>query len=153
RHRVPDDVRRHEPLHPLPHGQRLPDRKLCSLAVLPRLLQLRVVLDVLMQRSESTVKQPRRSNAEVTVRGRPRNTTPWMHATRVGCFVLGALTLCCTAKERSFESAGGTGGHAGAGGTTMAGGSGPCTPGSHVDCYSGPPGTEGIAACVKGSRT
>jgi len=47
---------------------------------------------------------------------------------------------------------GGTGG-SDAGGAAGAGGGGPCTNGQTETCYSGPPGSEGVGACLAGTRT
>lgn len=74
---------------------------------------------------------------------------PWTFAGLV------AIAACASCAGNDFEptttgtgAAGAAGGSGGSGGDT-----GVCTPGAIEACYTGPAGTEGVGACVAGTRT
>src|SRR5262245_2427970 len=56
-----------------------------------------------------------------------------------------------TSSSGAGEGGGGAGG--GMGGAGGAGGAPACTPGTTMDCYSGPPSTQGKGVCVSGVAT
>ncbi|WP_153821323.1 hypothetical protein [Polyangium spumosum] len=71
---------------------------------------------------------------------------------RFGVASLAAMTFAaCSPVERQFEptGAGGSGGGGGAGG---GGGGMVCTPDEQRSCYTGPPGTEDVGLCKKGTQ-
>src|SRR5262245_20572362 len=78
-----------------------------------------------------------------------RGARPW------GLFFLlasGATPLACLFNTSGLggEASGGSGGSGGA--TSSTGTGSACKPGDTRDCYSGPPGTEGVGTCKAGSQ-
>jgi protein-arginine deiminase len=83
-------------------------------------------------------------------------------AAKVWALLLGAsaLAFACTqqAPEDDEDDEGGTsttaasGGAGGSGGGTGASVDMPCEPGTVIDCYTGPPATNGVGVCIPGSQ-
>src|SRR5687767_13088024 len=72
-------------------------------------------------------------------------------------FLVAALAVSCAESLPADEdepaaaaTAGSGSGASGGSATTSSGGSGTCAPGSAMECYSGPPGTEGVGICTAG---